>query len=207
MARWLTGELDDGVVLSAAPLDRAELVAAGVPASRFATSSVPDGAVTVVPAEAGCGQIGSPVVRMASVAGVFSVCVPRAPDRVLTAGTGPLLAGNNSLTISESARRLLSADRVDSRLVTVLSGAAITHSVDLVDFPAPRGEAPDAPRRTAVLAGVVAAVDVNGRPAASSLELYLNAQQPPFRPDVRTLPDGRLVVHFRLPVAGPVPPG
>jgi hypothetical protein len=54
---------------------------------------------------------------------------------------------------------------------------------------------------------VIPVLDVNGRPAASSLELYLNAQPPPFRPDVRSLPDGRLVVHFRLPTGGGSTPG
>jgi hypothetical protein len=53
-----------------------------------------------------------------------------------------------------------------------------------------------------VLAGVIRAVDVNGRPAASALELYLNAQPPPLRPELRPLPDGRVLVHFRLPTGG-----
>jgi hypothetical protein len=209
LARWLNGELDERVVLSAAPLDRAELVAAGVPAGRFAVDSVPAGAVTVVPSEAGCGELGSPVVRMASVAGALSVCAPPAPaaDMVLTAGTGPLLAANPALQISGPARQLLLADKVDSRLVTVLAGAAMQHVLQIEDFPTVAGEPLDSARRMAVLRGVVPAVDVNGRPAASSLELYLNAQQPPFHPDVRPLSDGRLVVHFRLAGADPVPPG
>ncbi len=209
LARWLTGELDERVVLSAAPLDRAELVAAGVPAGRFAVDSVPVGSVTVVPSEAGCGELGSPVVRMPSAAGVLSVCAPPAPvaDMVLTTGTGPLLATNPALELSEPAHQLLLADRVDGRLATVLAGAAMQHVLQIEDFPTVPGESADTARRMAVLRGVVAVIDVNGRPAASSLELYLNAQQPPFRPDVRPLSDGRLVVHFRL--AGPesIPPG
>ena len=71
----------DDVVLSAAPLDRAELVAAGVPAGRFATESVPDGAVTVVPADAGCGEVGTPLARMASAAGLA--------ERLRPAAVGP----------------------------------------------------------------------------------------------------------------------
>jgi hypothetical protein len=74
--------------------------------------------------------------------------------------------------------------------------------VEIVDFPAVPGEPPTALRRSAVLAGVIRAVDVNGRPAASALELYLNAQPPPLRPELRPLPDGRVVVHFRLPIGG-----
>jgi hypothetical protein len=209
LARWLNGELDERVVLSAAPLDRAELVAAGVPAGRFAVDSVPAGAVTVVPSEAGCGELGSPVVRVASVAGALSVCAPPPPaaDVVLSSGTGPLLAANPALETSEPARRLLLQDTVDSRLVAVLAGAALQHVLQIEDFPAVPGEPADTPRRMAVLRGIVAAVDVDGRPAASSLELHLNAQRPPFHPDVRPLSDGRLVVHFRLPGAAPVPPG
>ena len=201
LARWLTRELSDDVVLSAAPLDRAELIAAGVPASRFATESVPAGAVTVVPTEAGCGQIGSPVVQLVSSTGSLSVCAPAAPEIVLSAGAGPQLAARPAVRMPDSTRLLLQDGRVDSRLVTVLAGAAMTQPVEVVDFPAVPGEPIAAPRRTAVLRGVVRAVDVNGRPAASALELYLNAQQPPFRPDVTALPDGRLVLHFRLATA------
>ena len=201
LARWLTRELADDVVLSAAPLDRAELIAAGVPAGRFAVDSVPAGAVTVVPSEAGCGQIGSPVVQLASSAGWLSVCAPAGRGIVLSAGAGPQLAGSQAVRMPEPAQRLLRDGRVDSRLMTVLAGAATTQPIEVIDFPAVPGEPSGAPRRTAVLGGVVPAVDVNGRPAASALELYLNAQQPPFRPDLTVLPSGRLLLHFRLVTA------
>jgi hypothetical protein len=201
LARWLTRELAEDVVLSAAPLDRAELIAAGVPASRFAADSVPAGAVTVVPTEAGCGQIGSPVVQLASSTGSLSVCAPAAREIVLSAGAGPQLAARPAVRPAEPARLLLEDGRVDSRLVTVLAGAAMMQPIEVADFPPVPGEPAAALRRTAVLEGVVRAVDVNGRPAASAVELYLNAQQPPFRPDVTALPDGRLVLHFRLATA------
>jgi hypothetical protein len=199
LARWLTTELADDVVLSAAPLDRAELVAAGVPAPRFAAGSVPEGAVTIVPSEAGCGEVGPPAARMASASGSLSVCTPPpARDIVLSAAIGPNLARSASVQLPDPARSLLQQDRVDGRLATVLAGAALGHRFEVADFPAVPGEPATAVRRTAVLHGVVRAVDVNGRPAASALELYLNAQPPPFRPELRTLPDGRLVLHFRL---------
>jgi hypothetical protein len=201
LARWLTVELDARVVLSAAPLERAELIAAGVPADRFAPDSVPAGAVTVVPSEAGCGDIGSPVLQMSSASGPLSVCAPPVPasDPVLTPGAGPLLVQSSGIPMAEPARRLLLEDRVDSRLVTVLAGAATSHAVEIDGFPPVSGESTAGPRRVAVLGGVVPVFDVDGRPAASALELFLNAQPPPYRPDVRALPDGRLVVHFRLP--------
>jgi hypothetical protein len=96
LARWLTAELEPNVVLSAAPLDRAELVAAGVPAGRFATDSVPGGAVTVVPADAGCGEVRTPVARVASAAGPLSVCAPppSAPHVLPAAAIGSKLAAN-----------------------------------------------------------------------------------------------------------------
>jgi hypothetical protein len=204
LARWLVRELDAGVALSAAPLDRAELIAAGVPAQRFATTSVPVGAVTVVPSEAGCGQIGTPVVQLAAAAGSLSVCAPARPAQavVLSAGAGPMLAGHQAVRLSDSARSLLRDNRVDNRLVSVLAAAAMSHPIDVADFPPVPGEPATAMRRTAVLNGVIRVVDVHGRPAASALELYLNAQQPPTRPDLRALPDGRLVLHFRLPTGG-----
>jgi hypothetical protein len=210
LARWLTAELEPDVVLSAAPLDRAELVAAGVPAERFATQSVPDGAVTVVPADAGCGEVGTPVARVASAAGSLSVCAPppAARDVEPSAAIGSKLAANPGVRLPDPARQLLQEHRVDGRLAAVLAGAALvnpsemTNPVEIVDFPAVPGEPPTALRRSAVLAGVIRAVDVNGRPAASALELYLNAQPPPLRPELRPLPDGRVVVHFRLPIGG-----
>ena len=204
LARWLNWELEDDVVLSAAPLDRAELVAAGVPAQRFATETVPTGAVTVVPSEAGCGQGGTSVAQLASVGGSLTVCAPTAagtPVR-LTSQAGPQLADNPALQIPEPARLLLRDGRVDSRLVAALAGAASTQPLRIVDFPPVPGEPATAVRRTAVLDGVVRAVDVQGRPAASAVELHLNAQRPPYRPDLRPLPDGRIVVHFRLLTKG-----
>ena len=210
LARWLTAELEPNVVLSAAPLDRAELVAAGVPAGRFAIDSVPGGAVTVVPADAGCGEVGTPVARVASAAGPLSVCAPppSAPDVLPAAAIGSKLAANPGVRLPEPARQLLQEQRVDGRLAAALAGAALVdrggtaNPVEVVDFPVVPGEPPTALRRSAVLAGVIRAVDVNGRPAASALELYLNAQPPPVRPELRPLPDGRVVVHFRLPIGG-----
>jgi hypothetical protein len=199
LARWLNRELEEGVVLSAAPLDRAELIAAGVPAHRFAAASVPDGAVTVVPTEAGCGQVGTPVVQLAAAAGPLSVCAPAAVPDGEPGAAGRLLADNPAVGMPDPARSLLQRNRVDDRLVAVLAGAATAQPLEVTDFPAVPGEPVTAVRRTAVLDGVVPAVDVNGRPAASALELHLNAQRPPLRPDLRALPDGRLVVHFRLP--------
>jgi hypothetical protein len=197
-------------VLSAAPLDRAELVAAGVPAGRFATESVPDGAVTVVPADAGCGEVGAPLARMAQSAGSLGVCAPppSARDVLPGAAIGSTLAANPGVRLPDPARQLLQEHRVDGRLAALLAGAALVNPkgmanpVEVVDFPAVPGEPPTALRRSAVLDGVIRAVDVNGRPAASALELHLNAQPPPLRPELRTLPDGRLVVHFRLPIGG-----
>lgn len=200
LARWLNRELAEGVPLSAAPLDRAELIAAGVPATRFTGATVPAGAVTVVPAEAGCGPGGTPVVRMAAAAGTLSVCAADGRGTVaVRGGAGAPLADNAAVRLAAPARELLAANQVDDRLVTVLAGAAATQPIEIADFPVVPGESATGLRRVAVLTGVVRAVDVNGRPAASGLELYLNAQQPAARPDLRVLPDGRLVVHFRLP--------
>ena len=79
--------------------------------------------------------------------------------------------------MAEPARRLLLEDRVDSRLVTVLAGAATSHAVEMTGSRPVSGEPTAAPRRIAVLGGVVPVFDVDGRPAASALELFLNAQR------------------------------
>jgi hypothetical protein len=147
---------------------------------------------------------------VASAAGSLSVCAPprAARDVEPSAAIGSKLAANPGVRLPDPARQLLREHRVDGRLAAVLAGAALvnpsemTNPVEIVDFPAVPGEPPTALRRSAVLAGVIRAVDVNGRPAASALELFLNAQPPPLRPELRPLPDGRVVVHFRLPIGG-----
>jgi hypothetical protein len=204
LAGWLQIELDPAIVLAAAPLDRAELVAAGVPPDRFAAGPAPLGAAAVVPSNLGCARAGSAVAVAVPSGGGLSVCAPSVPDQA--AGFGPTLASNPGLVFLDPARRALQDGRVDGRLVQVLAAAAMTHDIEVTDFPPVPGEPAGARLRTAVLAGIPPAFDVEGRPAASSLQLYLAAQRPPFHPDLRTTPDGRLIVHFRLPTAGDAAP-
>ncbi len=200
LARWLQGELDPGTVLAAAPLDRAELIAAGVPDQRFAGGAPSSVGAWVVSDAAGCGPAGTPVVTVPSAGGQLGVCLAAGPPAVAAdmAGAGPLLAGNGALRLDDAARQALLAGRVDGRLVAVLVAAATTRRIEVIDFPAVAGEPDGALRRTAVLAGVGPSGDEVGR---SSMVEFLQAQRPPFRPEVSTVDGGGLVVHFR--VAGP----
>lgn len=111
---------------------------------------------------------------------------------------GAELARNPAVAAPARVRDALAADRVDPRLVIVLSGLAGTHRFELVELPAVPGEPAEAPLRTAVLAGVDGSpVAVPG--ATVLVERWLLGQQPPFRPTEVAVRDGLLVVRFGAP--------
>lgn len=203
LAQWLETELDPAAGLWATPLDRAELVAAGVPAERFvaAPESGAAGAVRLVRSGTGCGPDRAPVLVLASAGSELSVCPPPSGRAAAVAdlpANGPLLVANPSLTLDEPARRALLDGRVDGRLVTVLAGAAATHRLEVADFRAVPGEPADAPRRTAVITAATPLRAAASGSGDTSLQRYLAAQRPPFRPELSRQPDGRLLVHFRI---------
>jgi hypothetical protein len=221
LVAWIDTELAPGTVLRADALDRAELVADGVPSARLRDSAAPTapGDVVVVtdrptdglrpdPTPFSCVEVavladlprgsgGAPaVVCSTDVAGAREVEAEQ-PRR---ARLGEQLVGNSSLTLSAGAAQLLRSGAVDARVVLVLAAIAGTHRLTVGDFPAAPLDPQDAPRRRMVIAEVDGAT-ATGAPLGL-LSNWLGTQQAPFAPtEVRPVGAG-LVVGFPTPSPG-----
>ncbi|HYT09164.1 MAG TPA: hypothetical protein VEL73_00725, partial [Mycobacteriales bacterium] len=127
----------------------------------------------------------------------------------IDAGAG--LARNPKLGLQPGAAALLRRGAVDSRPLSVLAAISGQHALTVVDFPAVPGEDPRLPRR------LVAVSTIDGEPAragatvVTTLDQWLRAQQPPYRPAGTELSDeggtSVLVVRFdALGATGLLPP-
>ena len=221
LVAWIGSELAPGTVLRADALDRAELVADGVPPARLRDSAAPTapGDVVVItdrpadglrpdPSPAPCSDVaviadlprgsgGSPaVVCTADVAAAREVEAEQ-PRR---ARLGEQLAGNTSVQLSPAAAQLLRSGDVDARVVLVLAAIAGSHTLSISDFPAAPLDPPDAPRRRMVITETDG-VAVAGAPLPL-LRNWLSGQKAPFAPtEVRPVGAG-LVVGFPTPSPG-----
>jgi hypothetical protein len=103
--------------------------------------------------------------------------------------SGAALAGSTGIVSSATARGELAAGEVDSRLMTVITGLAASHPVDIVAFGESGPDTAMAPFRSVELA------ETNMR----EMMRTLTSQQPPFRvahmSSVR-LSSGRLVLRI-----------
>jgi hypothetical protein len=103
--------------------------------------------------------------------------------------SGAALAGSTGIVSSATARGELAAGEVDSRLMTVITGLAASHPVDIVAFGESGPDTAMAPFRSVELA------ETNMR----EMMRTLTSQQPPFRvahmASVR-LSSGRLVLRI-----------
>lgn len=219
VAGWIRSELPAGTVVHADGLDRAELVAAGLPpgvlapldrpplpgevvlrSSRPATGTGATGAPTCRPAgtlavvERGTG--GAPAVLCDAAGGTAAEVRAEAPRR---SRLGDALAANRALDLAPGAADLLRTGRVDSRVVLVLAAMAGSRTLTVADFPAVPLDAPDALRRQVLISGV------DGRPvlpeAGGLLAQWLSGQQPPFVPSTVRPTDGGLLVGYPAPTS------
>jgi hypothetical protein len=112
------------------------------------------------------------------------------PDAAATAereaadrqAAGRALASNPRLDLDPKAADLVRAGRVDSRALAVLAAVTAQHSLQIVDLPVVPGEDPAAPRRLIAVSAVDGQLVQAGSPAATTLDQWLRAQQPPYRP-------------------------
>jgi hypothetical protein len=95
---------------------------------------------------------------------------------------GRALAGNPRLGLDPKAANLILAGRVDARALAVLAAVTAQHSLQIADLPVVPGEDPDAPRRLIAVSAVDGQLVQTGSPAATTLDQWLRAQQPPYRP-------------------------
>jgi hypothetical protein len=213
---WLDEQLGADVVLHADPLDRAALLAAGFPAERLGPLSpvVPDSGARLLTERAARGAV-APAHCPASAliaslprwqGGPAELCGDGAavdadpPDLASRQRFGSALAGNPRIQLADAAAELLTAGRVDPRIMIVLGALASAHTVTVADFPLADFQPPTAARRHLL----VTALD--GQPttgdAPSPLRDWLDRQHAPFAPAVRAAQSEGLLVGFR----GPPPP-
>ena len=222
LAGWASTELGPAAVVHADPLDRAELLAAGVPPERLRGL---DGA----PARAGelimvadrptNGVPGSRVPRCLAITTLASV--PRgaggAPTSVCPAERiapaeaaaeqagrarfGGALARNPSLDLQPAAAAALEAGIVDPRLVLMLADLASPRRLAIADFPVAPYEPPYALRRRVLI------TEIDGMPASGDpqplIRTFLSSQQPPFVPSSVEVDGPGLLIAY----PAPTPPG
>ena len=214
---WLTTEPRPGTAVRADDLDRAELLVAGFPAAqlrgpgdppvpgelRLVAARPPDGwpgpdpggcpGPTVV-ASTAHGTGGAPGVICRTDGGAD----PVAAESERRIRFGAALADNPALRLGPAAAAALRAGQVDPRLMLVLAAMTTAHRVAVDDFPAVELDAPDVPRRQALLT----AID-GGAPASSELlRTWLNAQQPPFVPSSIRPSGSAVLVGYPAPPTG-----
>jgi hypothetical protein len=155
----------------------------------------------------------APVASFGDDAGAIMVRrVVTAPDEVASdqrqraerMSAGRALAANPKLELAPRAAMLISAGQVDARVVAVLAAMVGQHSLRIVDFPAVPGEDASAPRRLMAVAAVDNQAVGASTPAVSTLNQWLRAQQPPYRPVAAGLSqlDGGPVLLIRYDALG-----
>lgn len=214
---WLATDTGPAVAVGADALDRAELLAAGLPAARLRGGTDPPvpGELWLVADRPDGGRPaarptrcadGSVVAATARDSGGAPAQVCRtdgggpavAAENAARARLGTALAGNPSLLLTAPAAATLRAGAVDPRLMLVLAALTTAHRLAVADFPAVALDAPDLPRRRAVLT----AVDGTDPASSELLRTWLSGQQPPFVPTL-VAPEGpNLVVGYPAPPPG-----
>ena len=110
--------------------------------------------------------------------------------------SGAELAGSTGIVSSATARKELAAGEVDSRLMTVITGLAVGHPVDIVAFGESGPDTAMAPFRSAELA----------ENNMQAMRRAVSSQPPPFRvahmASVR-LSSGRLVLRIEFTAPSP----
>jgi hypothetical protein len=128
------------------------------------------------------------------------------------AGAGAGAAGDvlrhPRITWSEQARQALGSDGADPRLLALLVALAAEHEISVAELPKLAGGPPAAPRR-AMAIDTIDGSPVSSYGALNQLTDWLNAQQPPYRPEnVRLSWTATPVLVVALPPvsASPSPP-
>jgi hypothetical protein len=200
LAGWASTELAPDAVLRADPLDRAELLARGVPPERLrdlvdptrpgellmVTDRPANGAVA--DDEYQCLAIATLATVVRGAGGAPTAICPAAPLEPATvvaeqagrARFGGALARNPALELQPAAAEALQAGLVDPRVVLMLADLASPRRLAIADFPVVPFEPPYALRRHVLLAAV------DGQPASGDplplLRTWMAGQQRPFAP-------------------------
>lgn len=153
----------------------------------------------------GAGQVDVRVIGPQGAAG-YKAAV-RADLQAREKG-GALLANASWMTASAVARRQLRAGRVDARVLTILTGLAVMHSLSVVAFgDSGAGAGAASPLRSVELAWSSETAGAGHPRSMEEMVALLNAQEAPFRPAriaVVRLADGRAVVRAEFTAPSPM---
>ena len=203
---WIASQVGRDVSVACDAATCSALAARGFPASNLAvvlpTAPDPYGSVLVIATADIRSQFGSkldavyaPQVIASFGAGParidIRVIAPLGPAAFRTAlsadlaarkSSGAQLLRNSRINVSASARALLAAGLIDSRLLTTIAFLAGQHPIVIVGFggASPGGE--PVPLRIVYLAESDAAAHMTGSAYVQALESVLHAQSPPYVP-------------------------
>lgn len=222
LVAWLLSESVGGAPIRADALDRAELLAAGIPAARLLDPDDPpaEGELVLVadrpsaglagPGSSSCGEDAVVATTSRGTGGApATVCrtdgggATVTAERPARARLGASLADNPALTLAPPAEAALRTGAVDPRLMLVLAAMTTAHEIGVADFPAVDLDSPAIPRRRVLLDSV----DGTDPAGSELLRTWLSAQQAPFVPAL-VEPDGAaLLVGYPVPPPGGLLPG
>lgn len=217
LAAWAGSELGPTAVVHADALDRAELLAGGVPAERLRDLDVPAraGELVMVTNRPTNGVAAPPAPQCMAIATLASV--PRgaggsptavcpvarvepataAAEQAGRARFGSALARNPSIELQPAAAAALQAGIVDPRVVLMIADLASPRKLAIADFPVADYEPPYALRRRVLLTAV------DGMPASGDpqplVRTWLSSQQPPFVPSTVEAQGPGLLIAYPAP--------
>lgn len=224
VATWVDTQIDPAATVLVDRRTWADLVQAGLPASRismvedFALPAATSTAFRVdADAAAGNGAVlasfgtDSRILQVAYCSG--SATADPDPGATCRLGTGPeqsadrwsraqlgsALLTNPSVQFAPAAREVVADGLVDSRLLVVLAALSAEHSVTVSAFPAVAGEPAGAVRRSAHLGAIDGQPAVGDSPSAGQASGWLAGQQAPYRPDVVEYTRNALVIRYYAP--------
>lgn len=222
LADWARTELDPAVALRVDPLDRAELVRAGLPADRLLDPGAtpgPDDLVVVSDRAGTGGPAGPPCPPDGVLAAVergaggvrTEICAADparsaqlADERAARARLGAELADNPSLTVRPAAATALRAGDVDSRLLVALVALSGDRRLGVEAFLPAMSDADGVPARRVLLSRVD---DGPAAAAIPALRSWLDGQQPPFAPSVLAPAGDAVLVGYPAPARPGLLPG
>ena len=220
-AAWVTAQVGSGTVISCDPVMCQALESRGLPADQVLVlksgMTSPLGSAVVVATPVLRKQIGNRLssyapgllasfgsgdqqiqVRAIAPNGAAQYISQVNADLAARKMSGAELAQSSRIVASATARKQLAAGEVDARLMTVITGLAASHPIDIVAFGESGPDTAMAPFRSAELA------ETNMQKMVTTVV----GQQPPFRAAHMVslrLPNGRSVL--RIDFAAPSPFG
>jgi hypothetical protein len=121
-------------------------------------------------------------VRVIAPLGPAAFRTALAADLAARKSSGRQLLQNPRITVAASARPLLAAGLIDSRLLTTIAFLAGQHPIDIVGFGGASPGAGPVPLRSVYLAESDPAAQMASSAYVQSLESVLQAQSPPYVP-------------------------